>query len=116
MTHYSADNQSHIINKDKLKIWFCSKSDDGLGKFIYDNLINYDPELSTFHKTIPKKMAIDWIQTVRLLENKPILLPLNSNVIIINKLNELHERYKRCREYEFNRIRRDFSRYIDEHF
>jgi len=116
MTQYTIDIHSHIFNKDKLKIWFCSKSDEELVRFIYENLINYDPELSTFHKTIPRKMSDDWIETVRLLENRPLLLPLNSHIIIRNKLVELHERYKRCREFEFNRIRREFSKYIDEHF
>jgi hypothetical protein len=112
----SVELYSHIFNKDRLKIWFCSKSDEELRKFIYDNLIHYDPEISTFHKTIPREMRNDWVETVRLLGNHPILVPLNSHIIIKNKLKELHDRYKRCREFEFNRIRREFSKYIDENF
>lgn len=112
----TSTTESHIFNKDKLKIWFCSKSDEQLMQFIYDNLIHYDPEMSTFHKTIPIEMSKDWVATVKLMENRPILLPINSHIIIINKLNELHERYKRCREFECNRIRREFSKYIDNNF
>ena len=96
-----------------IKKWFCSKTDEELSEYLINHLVN-DDDNSTFKKSIPVQMANNWIISLQLLSGKRIFLPAN-NVNDYNKsiLLELQLRYKNSSHAQLNRIRLEFSNYID---
>ena len=96
-----------------IKNWFCSKTDDELASYLISHIVNGD-DTSTFRKTLPKKMVDNWVITLELLSGKRILLPLGTSEQTMSIILELQMRYKNCAHHELNRIRAEFSSFIDQ--
>ena len=96
-----------------IKKWFCSKTDEELSEYLINNLVN-DYDNSTFKKSIPTQLANNWIISLQLLSGKRIFLP-RTKLNDYNKsiLLELQLQYKNSSHAQLNRIRHEFSNYID---
>lgn len=97
----------------EIKKWFCSKSDEELSEYLIQYLVNGD-DTSIFRKSLPKKIANNWIISLDLLSGKRIILPLGINEHTKSIIVNLQINYKNCTHSELNRIRSEFSTYIDE--
>lgn len=91
----------------EIKQWFCSKNDSELAEFITKN--NSD---SIFMRSLPSSMVDDWKTTVQLLSNKRIIIPLGER-FSRKMIDELHIRYQRFSKLEYQRIRDEFSNYLE---
>lgn len=101
-----------IIYAINLKKWFCSKSDEELSYYLIHQLIDNDS--SVFKQSIPKHIYENWSISLQLLSGKRFIINSN-NINIPNKsiVIDLELKYKNSAHCELNRIRKEFSDYID---
>ncbi len=95
-----------------LKNWFCSKSDEELSYYLIQEIL--DNENSLFKRNIPKQLYENWKISLQLLSGKRFIINSN-NTDIPNKsiISDLEIKYKNSAHLQLNRIRNEYSNYID---
>jgi len=112
------------LDKEYILNIFKNFSDDELMEFIYRNVIDYDRDITVFHKCIPQSTLEKWGKIIDIISTESTNLPcdlyrvLNHNFLIKTQeeFSFLCNLIKHNKKYYLDNIRNEYYTIVSEYY